>query len=182
LHIVSDFGFRHSDFEAQPMMTNRIAAISATDFRLEHDSFGRLVLTMADGTRHVGVHPVRGFPISDPQRGLALCNAQGRELIWIDDIASLPADVRSVLNAELAQREFLPKILRIFRISLEVDPCEWEVQTDRGRTKFVLKSGDDVRRLDRERAIVTDAHGIRYLIADPQSLDRHSRRILERYL
>jgi hypothetical protein len=163
-------------------MTNRIAAMSASDFRLDHDSFERLVLTMDDGTQHVGVHPVRGFPISDPQRGLALCTAQGRELVWIDDVASLPADVRSVLQEELAQREFLPKIERIFRISMQTEPCEWEVQTDRGRTKFLLKSRDDVRRLDRQRAIVTDAHGIRYLIADPQSLDRPSRRILERYL
>jgi hypothetical protein len=161
-------------------VTNRISTI--VDFQLEHDAFGRLVLTMPNGTQHIGVHPVRGFPISNPLGGLSLCTAEGRELVWIDNLTELAPAVRSALEAELAQREFLPVIQRIFRVSLQTEPCEWEVETDHGRTKFLLKSGDDVRRLDNRRALVTDAHGIRYLIPDPQSLDRHSRRILERYL
>jgi hypothetical protein len=161
-------------------MTNRILITS--NFSLEQDAFGRLVLNMPDGERHVGVRPVRGFPISDPRRGMAICTADGQELAWIDELDQLPTGTRSVLEAELAEGEFLPVITRIFRVSLQTNPCEWEVETDRGRTKFLLKSGDDVRRLEDRRALVTDAHGIRYLISDPESLDRHSRRILERYL
>jgi hypothetical protein len=153
-----------------------------TDFSLDHDAFGRLVLTDADGTRHVGVEPVRAFPMTDPQHGLSLVSAEGRELVWIEDLTQLSQQIRSVLDEELAAREFAPQIRRILDISLEVDPCEWEVETDRGTTKFVLKSEEDVRRLDAKRALVIDAHGIRYLIPDVQSLDRQSRRILERYL
>jgi hypothetical protein len=152
------------------------------NFRLERDAFGRTVMVEADGTRHVGIEPVRAFPMSDPRHGLSLMSADGRELAWIDDLAQLSAEVRETLEAELAAREFAPQIRRILDISLEVDPCEWEVETDRGRTKFVLKSEEDVRRLDADRALVVDAHGIRYLIAEIQSLDRQSRRILERYL
>ncbi|HEY2827110.1 MAG TPA: DUF1854 domain-containing protein [Pirellulales bacterium] len=161
-------------------MTNRISA--PVDFQLAHDAFGRLVLTMPDGAQHVGVHPVRGFPISDPQRGIALCTAEGHELVWIEDLIQLAPALRTVLEKELAHREFLPIIKRIVRVSLQTNPCQWEVETDRGPTKFVLKSEDDVRRLENHRALVTDAHGIRYLIPDPESLDRHSRRVLERYL
>jgi hypothetical protein len=164
-------------------MTNRITAYTnSLDFRLEHDAFGRAVLSMPNGTRHVGVHAVRGFPISDPLHGVALCTAEGHELVWLDDLTKLPPATRSAVEAELAQWEFLPKIERIVSISLQTEPCEWEVETDRGRTRFLLKSGDDIRRLDQRRALITDAHGIRYLIVDPASLDRHSRRILERYL
>ena len=79
------------------------------------------------------------------------------------------------------QREFLPVIKRIYRVSLQTNPCQWEVETDRGRTEFVIKSEDDVRRLEGRRALVTDAHGIRYLIPSVETLDRQSRRILERY-
>jgi hypothetical protein len=161
-------------------MQNRLA--TSTDFQLDHDAFGRLVLTMSDGARHVGVTPVRGFPISDPQRGLALCTAEGRELVWIDDLAELSPETRAALEAELRECEFLPQIRRVIRVSLQTDPCQWEVETDRGRTAFLLKSEDDVRRLPNNRALVMDAHGIRYLIADTKALDRHSRRILERYL
>lgn len=154
----------------------------STDFRLELDAFGRLVLTEADGVRHVGVEPIRAFPMSDPQHGLSLVSGDGRELLWVDDLGQLEPSVRSLVEAELAAREFAPQIRRILDISLQVDPCEWEVETDRGRTTFVLKSEEDVRRLDAKRALVIDAHGIRYLIPDIQSLDRHSQRILERYL
>jgi hypothetical protein len=165
---------------ADAKMRNRIAAFM--DFQLEHDAFGRLVLTLADGQRHVGVTPIRGFPISDPTHGLSLCDTEGHEVAWIDDLSELPAAVRETMEAELRDREFLPQIRRVLRVSLQVDPCEWEVETDRGRTTFVLKSDDDVRRLGANRAIVTDAYGIRYLIPDTTSLDRASRRILERYL
>jgi hypothetical protein len=152
------------------------------DFDLHHDAFGRLVLVQADGRQHVGVEPVRGFPISAPQYGISLRDHDGRELVWIDDLARLPSAVRNLLEAEFAQREFMPHIQRILQISLLTDPCEWEVETDRGLTKFLLKSEDDVRRLDKQRAMVIDANGIRYLISNPQDLDKHSRRLLERYL
>ncbi|HTQ40492.1 MAG TPA: DUF1854 domain-containing protein [Pirellulales bacterium] len=164
-------------------MNNRVAThLNASDFHLQHDAFGQAVLTLPDGAQHVGVHAVRGFPISDPQRGIALCTAEGRELVWVDDLAQLPPAVRSAVEAELAQSEFLPKIQRILSISMQTDPSEWNVETDRGQTKFLLKSKDDVRRLDQDRALITDAHGVRYLIADATALDRTSRRILERYL
>jgi hypothetical protein len=161
-------------------MTNRM--ITTVDFQLDHDAFGRLVLTMPDGQRHVGVHPVRGFPISEPRLGIAVCSAEGRELVWIEDLDQLSAATRDKLEAELAEQEFLPKITRIFRVSLQTNPCQWEVDTDRGRTQFILKSEDDVRRLENHGALVTDAHGVRYLIPNSETLDRHSQRILERYL
>lgn len=160
-------------------MQNRFAA---ADFHLKHDSFGHLVLTLPDGTEHADVSPVRGFPISDPQRGLSLCDAEGSEIVWIDDLAQLSPATRATLEAELAQREFLPQIRRVLSLSLQTDPCEWDVETDRGRTKFLLKNQDNVRRLPNNQALIIDAHGIRYLVRDIKSLDRHSQRLLERYL
>jgi hypothetical protein len=161
-------------------MQNRITTV--TNFTLERNAFGRLVLIEPGGTRHEGVEPIRAFPISDPMHGLSLASSDGKELAWIDDINELPSATRTLIEAELREREFTPQIQRIVRVSLQTDPCEWEVVTDRGPTKFVLKSSSDVRPLDKRRALVSDAHCIHYLIADTQSLDRHSRRILERYL
>ena len=54
--------------------------------------------------------------------------------------------------------------------------------SDRGRVRFVLNTADEVRRLDDRRAMVIDAHGIRYLINDMEDLDLASRRLLERYI
>jgi hypothetical protein len=149
---------------------------------LERDARGRLVFTDADGRQHVGVEPIRAFPISAPRSGIALCDAGGQELLWIANLDGLPPESRAILEEELAHREFVPILRRIVGISAPAEPSEWEVETDRGPTRFVLNSEDDVHRLDGDRALVKDAQGLRYLIADLRKLDADSRRLLERYL
>ena len=48
--------------------------MSNTQFELQRDSYGRLVLTTQNGERHEGVTPVRAFPIAAPDEGLSLVN------------------------------------------------------------------------------------------------------------
>jgi hypothetical protein len=151
-------------------------------FNLQRDPWDQLILTVADGMRHENVEPMRSFPISDPQHGISLCTADGHELLWIEDLADVPSPIRELLVEELHRREFVPVIERIISVSAEVDPCQWEVETDRGRTRFLLNSEEDVRRLGAFRTLILDSHGIRYLVRDVRQLDTASRRILERYL
>jgi hypothetical protein len=151
-------------------------------FGLHHDAWGQLVLSDADGRQHTGVEVIRAFPLSDPRHRIAICDARGRELVWLDDLDVLPPPLAQQIEEELAKREFVPIIRRVLKVSSPVEPSEWEVETDRGRTSFVLNSEDDVHELDEHRALITDAHGIRYLIADIGQLDATSRRLLERYL
>ncbi|MHB1425322.1 MAG: cyanophycin metabolism-associated DUF1854 family protein [Gemmataceae bacterium] len=151
-------------------------------FGLCQDAWGQLVLTDADGRQHVGVELVRAFPLSDPRHGIAICDAKGRELVWLADLDALPPPLARQIEDELAKREFVPIIRRIMKVSAPVEPSEWEVETDRGRTSFLLNNEDDVHELDAHRALITDAHGIRYLILDIAQLDANSRRLLERYL
>jgi hypothetical protein len=56
------------------------------------------------------------------------------------------------------------------------------VQTDRGATQFVLKGEEDIRRLDGGALLITDANGVSYRVRDRLGLDRHSRRLIERFL
>jgi hypothetical protein len=151
-------------------------------FQLHHDAWGRLVLADSSGATHAGVEPVRAFPLSDASHGISICDAQGHEILWIDRLADLPDSVRRLLEEHLARREFVPVIRRIVHISSPIMPAEWEVETDRGPTRFVINSEDDVHRLDDHRALIADSHGIRYLVQDVASFDAASRRILERYL
>lgn len=151
-------------------------------FGLHSDAWGRLVLIDAEGRQHSGVDVLRAFPLSDPRHGIAICDARGRELLWLDDLDALAPPLTQQIEEELAKREFVPVIRRILRVSAPVEPSEWEVETDRGLTSFVLGSEDDVHELDDRRALLTDTHGIRYLISDIEQLDSNSRRLLERYL
>ena len=151
-------------------------------FRLHLDPLGRLVLTEADGQQFVERRADPAFPISDPHTGISICDCEGHELHWIDSTAELSGDAGQLLEAELRRREFMPHIRRIIRMDAISEPSQWDVETDRGRTQFLLGSQEDVHRLDAQQAMIVDTHGIRYLIPDVRQLDAHSRRILERFL
>ena len=152
------------------------------EFDLERDVLGHLVLVDVGGIRHVGVEAVRGFPISDPDHWISICDSKGRELATIKDLSALPPKARQALEEDLARREFVPVIRRIVGMPIDSEPSQWEVETDRGPTRFLVKSQDDVRRLGPQRALIVDSQGIRYLIDDLTQLDPASLRILERYL
>lgn len=149
---------------------------------LERDAHGRLVLTTADGQVHEGVVPVRAFPLAAPDEGLSLVGTDGREVVWLDRLDDLAADARALIDAALAAQEFRPRIARLLEVSTFSTPSTWQVETDRGPTSFVLKGEEDIRRLADGALLITDQHGVAYVIADPRALDRRSRRLLERFL
>ncbi|MHB1100543.1 MAG: cyanophycin metabolism-associated DUF1854 family protein [Burkholderiales bacterium] len=151
------------------------------EFELARNAFGRLVLKNDAGV-HEGVVPVRAFPVTAPGEGIALMSAQGRELAWIASMESLPDEARVLLEEALRDREFMPEILSLVSVSGYAAPCEWRVETDRGDTAFTLKSEDDIRRISPSALILTDSHGVNFLIKNPADLDRHSKKLLGRFL
>ncbi len=155
---------------------------AATDFSLIRDDWGRLVLTTADGVRAEDVKPVRLFPFSDPEHWISLVGAGSRELLCFENPRELPEEVQELIFGELARREFVPIIQKIHGISAGSAPSEWDVETDRGRVRFLLSSDDDIRSLDEDRALIQDSHGTRYLLASLRGLDGASQRRLSRYL
>lgn len=152
-------------------------------FTLSRNALGRLMLTTAQGEVHEAVTPVRAFPITAPDDGLSLVSAEGRELAWVPRISALPEAPRRLLEEELRGREFVPEIRRIVSVSTFSTPSTWVVETDRGTTELVLKVEEDIRRLvERGRLLITSGHGIVFLVPDLTLLDRHSKKLLERFL
>jgi hypothetical protein len=156
--------------------------MATSTFQLSRDSFGTLVLTTAEGVLHHGVSPVRAFPIQSPDEAISLVLHDGREVAWIDNMADLPPPVRALLQEELEGREFMPEIAHIDSVSSFATPCTWFVKTDRGDTAFVLKDEGDIRRIGEASLLVADNHGIHFLVRDMFAIDKHSRRILDRFL
>ncbi|MDD3482958.1 DUF1854 domain-containing protein [Azovibrio restrictus] len=150
--------------------------------QLERNAFGQLVFTDASGEAHTGVVPVRAFAITAPDQGLALMSPEGHELLWIDKLANLPETMARLLQEELEQREFMPEIRAIRHVSSFATPSTWEVDTDRGPTRLVLKGEEDIRRLGPNALIIADHHGLQYLIRDRQALNHQSRKFLMRFL
>jgi len=154
----------------------------SSTFQLRRDPFGKLVLTTAEGEEHVGVIPVRAFPIQAPTRGISLVREGGKEVAWIDDLAEVPEAIRRLVQEEIEGREFIPEILHIKDVSSFATPCTWFVTTDRGDTEFVLKVDEDIRRVGETSLLIADNHGINFLVRDMFHIDRHSRKILDRFL
>ncbi|WP_343651581.1 DUF1854 domain-containing protein [Herbaspirillum sp.] len=156
--------------------------IAQPSWQLQRNSFGRLVLTDAEGVAHENVIPVRAFPVSAPDHGLSLVSSDGHELAWIDTLDELAGNARKLIEEELASREFMPEIERIISVSTFATPSDWTVQTTRGTTTFTLKGEEDIRRLAAPALLIADSHGIQFLIRDQKALDKHSRKILDRFL
>ena len=151
-------------------------------FTLAFDPFGKLVVTMADGTQHVGAVVARAFPIATPDQCISVLSAEGKELVWVEDLNDLPVSEREIVAQALQGREFMPEILRLDGVNSFSTPSVWRVQTNRGPAQLVLKGEEDIRRLSASRLIVADAHGVQFLIRDLPSLDRHTRKLLDRFL
>ncbi|MBQ0957790.1 DUF1854 domain-containing protein [Ideonella sp. 4Y11] len=157
--------------------------MSTPAFTLTRNPLGRLVCTLADGSEHIGVLPVRAFPIAAPDEGVSLVGPAGHELVWIERLSALPAAPRQLIEDELAAREFVPRIQRIVAVSTFSTPSTWTVETDRGPATLVLKVEEDIRRLpERGRLLITSGHGVVFEVPDLLGLDRHSKKLLERFL
>ena len=163
------------------MMTTHNGA-AAHNFTLRRNSLGRLVFVDAEGVAHEGAIPVRAFPIGAPDEGIALVSAEGHELAWIDQWSDTSVELRAIIEEELAAREFMPQISRIVGVSSFATPSIWEVETNRGNTSFTLKGEEDIRRLPNSALLIADSHGIQFLIRDIKALDKHGRKILDRFL
>ncbi|PWW43672.1 DUF1854 domain-containing protein [Melaminivora alkalimesophila] len=150
---------------------------------LTRNPHGRLVLRLPGGGEHEGVVPVRAFPLAAPDEGISLVGVGGNELAWIERLEDLAAPVRALVEEELAEREFVPRITRLCSVSSFSTPSTWRVETDRGPAELVLKGEEDIRRLaGRTALLITAAGGLQFRVPDVPALDRHSRRLLERFL
>lgn len=149
---------------------------------LHRDAFGKLVYVDDHGAEHAGVIPVRAFPIAAPDEGLSLFSSDGHELCWVPRLSELAAESRRLIEEELAVREFTPIIHQIRDVSTFSTPSTWDVATDRGAAQLVLKTEDDIRRLPEGQLLIGSGSGLQYRIRDWQQLDKHSKKLLERFL
>jgi hypothetical protein len=149
---------------------------------LQRDPMGRWVWRDAGGREHSPVSVVRAYPVTAPEQGVAVVDAEGHELAWFDRLDQAGEGLQSSLRQALDEREFLPEIQRLVSVSSLVTPSTWTVDTDRGRTRLLLKGEEDIRRLTGKVLLVNDAEGVQYLIRDLSAMDRTSRKLLDRFL
>jgi hypothetical protein len=162
---------------------NEQSIVITSGWTLQRDTFGKLILTNAQGEHFAGVVPVRAFPIQSPEVGISMVDTDGHEVAWIEALSAVAEPAQTLIRTELASREFMPVISTIVSVTSFSTPCTWTVETDRGDTDFVLKGDEDIRRIGADGTLlISDSHGIQYLVRDQFALDARSKKILDRFL
>jgi hypothetical protein len=134
-----------------------------------------LILTVQDDRSYLKVRPVRAFPLTELSEYVGLLDAiSGREIGMLRSVRDLDGPTRQLIQAELRKRYFIPKITRIVDAKKEFGTVYWDVETDRGRRKFIMRHiRDSIHEIEPGRYLVIDIDGNRFEI--PQLADLNSR-------
>lgn len=123
----------------------------------------------------VDVRVARCFPWSLPDRMISVRDKDGNELVLLETLDGLPQPTRELIDDELRDKIFAPRIERILACEHRFGITTFHAVTDRGDVKFQLRNRDDVRVLSAVRCILKDVDGNVYEVRDLTKLDRESR-------
>lgn len=158
---------------------SELSFIQPGQVRLSRDTAGVLTLKIVDGQAYSGVKPVRGFPLTDPDRYILFNDAQDNEIGMLKDTQELDKESQEVLTKEFNKTYFIPRILSINNRTEEFGILKWDVETDKGRRQFEIQDRDNVYRLTLHHIIMKDIDGNIYEVPDIRRLDKRSFRLLD---
>jgi len=166
-----------------PERSRETRVLDPSQTRVRLNAQGELEVELPDGTVHAGARVIPAFPISRPNRFVHVQDAEGNELGVLLEPRRLDRESRDLILAQADQAYFMPRISRIVRVDERMGIARWEVETDRGWSSFdVVSRSESVWYVGRDRLVIRDADGNRYLIEDLSRLDRRSRRLADLYL
>jgi hypothetical protein len=122
----------------------------------------------------------RIFPFQYTTQFISVRDAKGEEIGVISDIQQLDEESRAEMDKELQLRYFLPLVTQIDSIKQKSDLWIWELQTNLGPTRIVMRNlNEHMQYPSLNRIILTDINGKRCEVRDWQALDSHSRNQLK---
>lgn len=136
---------------------------------------GRLIAYTERGPVPVRVRQC--FPWSEPHRHLSLRDNEEREVVLVEDPATLGAASREALERALAEAGFVLEVTRVVSIEEEVEIRQWTVETRHGPRSFQTHLDDWPRVLPSGGLLIRDVAGDLYRLMVAE-LDRRSRDLL----
>jgi hypothetical protein len=150
--------------------------------RIERNDAGKLVVHFVGRDEPlVDARLARYFPWSLPGAYISVRDADNHEVVMLKELDELDDASRELAEAELADKIFNPKILRIVSHKREFGVTTLHAQTDRGRVEFQFHGRDDIRILSPTRALFRDVDGNTLELPDITQLDPLSRKFISRY-
>ncbi|GIP43502.1 hypothetical protein J45TS6_19610 [Paenibacillus sp. J45TS6] len=122
----------------------------------------------------------RCFPFQYDSSYISIRNAEDEELGIVREIEELDKESACVLKEELELRYFLPKVTHIDSVKNKSGLWLWELQTNLGPTRMVMRNLHEHLLYPGEGwIIITDMNGKRCEIKDWRMLDSHSQKQLQ---
>jgi hypothetical protein len=153
-----------------------------TAWNLTRRADGRLVLRRENSDGETPVQVACCFPWTHPHEFISLRDDKGKEQLLIDDLQQVAAPARELIEDELAERNFLPRITGIEAITDEMELFHWKVITAAGPRSFLTRRSDHPRKLANGDVLIKDVSNDLYLIPNPKGLDAKSLKLLWVYL
>ena len=148
-------------------------------FDLFADEQGRIVLRRPGHEDVIDVRLRRAFPWTMPKRLVSVRDAEGKELLLINDLSALAPERRAAIERFLGDASFLPRIVAVDDVDVRFGYQQWKVRTDRGPAEFRVQEREDIRFLPDGRFRIKDADGTVYEMVRLDELDEASRGAIE---
>jgi len=169
-------------------MTNNPFDIQTLDpkslrlFRLNPED-GILRMTREGDCSWREVRIARAFPFSKTDLYIGLRDGDDNDIGMLKDLRGMDAESRRLIEQELDRRYFTPKVLRVNTVKEEYGTVTWEVETDRGMRRFVVRNlRDNAYPLGPQRVLMTDGDGNRYEFPDITALGARAYNVLAKVM
>ncbi len=154
------------------------ALLDPGELRFYRSDRGSLVMCVGE-EKYRDLNIRRAFPLEETNRFIGFFLADGTELGLLEDIESLDAGSRIILENELEKIYFRPVILRIHSIGEEFGVVYMDTETSSGPRHIEIRQiRNKIRLLSSYRALIEDVDGNRYELRDWNRLPRMTRAIL----
>jgi len=132
-------------------------------------------LTIEGDRSHFEIKVRHAFPRTHPAEFIVLYDRGDDEIGMLRNLKELDRASRKLLERELDHRYFSPRITEIRSIREEYGITLFDVETNRGPTKFGVRSvRENVKELEPGRIRIIDVHDSVYEIPDIARLDTDS--------
>lgn len=151
-----------------PETSHQARWLDPQKIKLTRTDGGFLDLTY-DDEHHERIAIHRCFPFSSPDDYLSFREAgeKAKEIGMLRHLDELGSSAQALVREQLALRYFTPIITRIHNVKEEYGYTYWDVETDRGPVRFVVRMGSGtVNRIGGTRYMVNDIDGNRFEIPD----------------
>lgn len=181
-HFEEEFSLEQMEQETEAMLRLRYLTPETAAFTRTEGGF---VSLKVEGEEYSRVQVVRMFPFSEPGKYISIRTAEetSKEIGVIERLETFPEDVQKMLGEQLALRYFTPIITKIYQIKDEYGFAYFDVDTDRGHCRFVIRMGGNaVVHLSDTRIIISDIDENRFEIPDVSKLTIKEQKKLDLFL